>query len=337
MRAWLLHDTSGPGGFSLEDIETPEPGPEDVRVRLKASALNHLDLWVSMGLPAPHHFPHIAGGDGAGVIDAVGAEVAGWSVGDEVVINPSMACGECAQCRRGESPFCESYGVLGEHMNGTLTEQIAIPARNVVAKPGNLTWDEAAAYGLASGTAFRMLERARLQEGDNLLVIGVGGGVATMGLQLGVALGATVYVTSRDPEKRQRALDLGATGAFDSAGEFSKDMKAAGGADVILESVGPATWNQTFRSLKPGGRIAVCGSTSGTKVELTMPVLFFKQLEIIGSTMFTYDQFNTVTDMMASGNIHPVVDSVTPFDDLPKALERLEAGKQFGKLVIGRS
>lgn len=336
MRAWLLHDTSGLGGFSLEDIETPEPGPGDVRVRLKASALNHLDLWVSMGLPAPYHFPHIAGGDGVGVIDAVGAEVEGWAVGDEVVINPSMACGECAQCQRGESPFCESYGVLGEHMNGTLTEQIVIPARNVVAKPGNLNWEEAAAYGLASGTAYRMLERARLQEGDNLLVIGVGGGVATMGVQLGVALGANVYVTSRDPNKLARAKKLGAIDGFDSAGEFSKGMKAVGGADVILESVGPATWNQTFRSLKPGGRIAVCGSTSGNKVEVTMPVLFFKQLEIIGSTMFTYDQFDRVTEMMASGNIHPVVDSVTPFEELPKALARMESGQQFGKLVIGR-
>lgn len=336
MRAWLLHDTSGLGSFSLEDVATPEPGSGEVRVRLKASALNHLDLWVSMGLPAPHHFPHIAGGDGAGVIDAVGTDVERWSVGDEVVINPSMACGECAQCRRGESPFCESYGVLGEHMNGTLTEQIVVPSRNVIAKPGNLSWEEAGAYGLASGTAYRMLERARLQEGDNLLVIGVGGGVATMGLQLGVAMGANVYVTSRDPDKLARAKDLGATDGFDSAGEFSKDMKAAGGADVILESVGPATWNQTFRSLKPGGRIAVCGSTSGTKVEVTMPVLFFKQLEIIGSTMFTYDQFDTVTEMMASGNIHPVVDSVTPFEELPKALERMESGAQFGKLVIGR-
>jgi len=336
MRAWLLHDTNGPESFSFEDIETPEPGPGEVRVRLRASALNHLDLWVSMGLPAPHHFPHIAGGDGAGVIDAVGPEVSGWSVGDEVVINPSMACGECAPCRRGESPFCESYGVLGEHMNGTLTEQIVIPARNVVAKPRNLTWDEAAAYGLASGTAYRMLERARLHEGDNLLIIGVGGGVAVMGLLLGRALGADVYVTSRDPEKLARAQELGALGGFDSAGEFSKEMKAVGGADVILESVGPATWNQSFRSLKPGGRITVCGSTSGNKVEVTMPVLFFKQLEIIGSTMFTYDQFDTVTDMMASGNIHPVVDSVTPFEDLPAALAKMESGGQFGKLVIGR-
>ncbi len=336
MRAWLLHDTNGPGSFSLEDIDTPEPGPDEVRVRLKASALNHLDLWVSMGLPAPHHFPHIAGGDGAGVIDAVGPDVATWSVGDEVVINPSMACGECTRCRRGESPYCDSYGVLGEHMNGTLAEQIVLPTRNVVAKPPGLSWEEAAAYGLASGTAFRMMERSRLQEGDNLLIIGVGGGVAVMGLLLGRALGANVFVTSRDPKKLERAMSLGATAGFDSGSEFSKEMKAAGGADVILESVGPATWNQSFRSIKPGGRIAVCGSTSGQKVEVSMPVLFFKQIEIIGSTMFTYAQFDSVTEMMASGNIHPVVDSVTPFEELPKALERMESGSQFGKLVIGR-
>ncbi len=336
MRAWLLRDTTGPSGYALEEIDVPEPGPEDVRVMLRASALNHLDLWVSKGLPAPHHFPHIAGGDGAGIIDAVGEEVTAWAPGDEVVINPSMACGACQQCQQGEHPFCDTYGVLGEHVSGTLTEQIVLPARNIVAKPPDLTWEESAAYGLAAGTAFRMLERARLGEGDNLLIIGIGGGVATMGLQLGVALGANVYVTSTSPAKLERAIGLGAVAGFDSAGEFSKEMKAVGGADVVLESVGPATWAQTVRSMNKGGRIAVCGSTSGTKVELTVPVLFFKQLEIIGSTMFTYAQFDRVTAMMASGNINPVIDSVTRFEDLPKALEKMERGDQFGKLVIGR-
>ncbi|MDH3306901.1 MAG: alcohol dehydrogenase catalytic domain-containing protein [Acidimicrobiia bacterium] len=338
MKAWQLHDTNGPASYRLDEIPTPDPKPGDVRVRLHASALNHLDLWVSHGMPAPHHFPHIAGADGAGVIDAVGEGVAGWEAGAEVVINPSVSCGACPACLAGDTPFCRTYGILGEHLAGTLAEYVVVPSRNVLAKPSTLSWEQAGAYGLATGTAYRMLRRARLGAGDVLLVVGVGGGVSAMALHLGLAMGATVFVTSRSEEKIARAVELGAAGGFDSATAFSRELKAAAGrpADVAIDSVGPATFEQSMRSLSPGGRLAVCGGTSGPKVEITLPILFFKQLEIIGSTMFDHAEFAAVTDLVGSGRVPVQVDSVTPFDELPLALERLEQGSQLGKVVIGR-
>lgn len=338
MRAWLLHDTNGPGSYRLESIAAPEPGSDEVRVELRASALNHLDLWVSRGMPAPHHFPHISGGDGAGVVSAIGSHVESLAVGDEVVLNPSISCGRCDACLAGETPFCRSYGILGEHLPGTLAEEVVLPARNVVPKPTNLSWEQAAAYPLATGTAYRMLRRARLSAGDVLLIVGIGGGVASMGLQLGLAMGATVYVTSRDQAKIDQAVAWGAAGGFNSAGEFAKELKVAAGraADVVMESVGPATFNQSMRSLQSGGRIAICGATSGPKVEINVPYLFFKQVEIIGSTMFNHAEFLAATNLVGSGQVPVIVDSVIPFEDLPSALARLDAGDQLGKVVIGR-
>ncbi len=337
MRAWLLNDTSGPDGFTLDEVETPVPGPGEVRVRLRVSALNHLDLWVSMGLPKPHHYPHIAGGDGAGIVDAVGEDVTGVTEGDAVIVNPSVSCGSCPMCRRGDIVFCRDYAILGEHRPGTLAEYVVVPSSSVVPKPEGLDWETAGSFGLATGTAYRMLRRARLRVGERLLVVGIGGGVSSAALLLGVAMGAEVYVTSRDPAKLAWAADHGAAGGFASDGEFSKEMKATGRqADVVVENVGPATWDQTIRSLAPGGRVVVCGSTSGTKVELTIPVLFFKQLEIIGSSMFTHGEFAEVLDLVGRGVIRPPVDRVFEFEDLPSAVARLESGSQLGKVVLSR-
>ncbi|MFP5331522.1 MAG: alcohol dehydrogenase catalytic domain-containing protein [Acidimicrobiia bacterium] len=331
MRAWQLHDTDGPESYRLDDIAVPEPGPGQVRVAMRVAALNHLDLWVSRGLPKPHSFPHIAGGDGAGVVDAVGDGVASVSVGDEVTINPSLSCGECAACLAGNIVYCRSFGILGEHHSGTLAEYVVVPARNVVPKPV-AAWEVAGSYGLAFGTAYRMLRRARLQAGDTLLVVGIGGGVAAAAFELGQAMGAEVMVTSRSEAKRRWAIDRGAIAAADSSGAFSKELPRR--ADVVVESVGPATFDQSVRSTAAGGRIAVCGSTSGTKVELTVPVLFFKQLEILGSTMFTHAEFNEVTALVAAGRVRPQVDEVFDFAQLPAALAKLDAGDQLGKVVL---
>ena len=331
MRAWQLHDTEGPESYRLDEIETPEPGAGEVRVAIRVAALNHLDLWVSRGLPKPHHFPHIAGGDGAGVIDAVGEGVDGIAGGDEVTINPSLSCGTCPACLAGDIVFCRSFGILGEHHSGTLAEYTVVPARNVVPRP-RVPWEVAGSYGLAFGTAYRMLSRARLQTGETLLIVGIGGGVAAAAFELGRAIGADVMVTSRQEEKRDWAISRGAIAAADSASEFSKALPRK--ADVVIESVGPATFDQSIRSTGQGGRIAVCGATSGTKVELTVPVLFFKQLEIIGSTMFTHDEFARVTSLVDAGRVVPLVDHVFEFENLPEALGRLDAGDQLGKIVV---
>lgn len=331
MRAWQLHDTTGPESYRLDEIAVPTPGPGEVRVEMRIAALNHLDLWVSRGMPAPHHFPHVAGGDGAGVIDAIGDGVTGVAVGDEVTINPSLSCGECPACLAGDIVYCRSFGILGEHRSGTLAEQVVVPARNVVSRPA-VEWEVAGSYGLAFGTAYRMLRRARLQAGETLLVVGIGGGVAAAAFQIGQAMGADVMVTSRSEEKRAWALANGAVAAADSAGAFSKELPRR--ANVVVESVGPATFDQSVRSTAAGGRIAVCGSTSGTKVELTVPILFFKQLEILGSTMFTHEEFRQVTALVDAGKVKPQVDRTFDFADLPDALHRLDAGEQLGKVAL---
>lgn len=334
MRAWILNDVEGPSSYTLAEVDTPEPGPGEVRVKLVRSALNRLDLWMSMGLPAPKSFPHVPGGDGAGVIDALGEGVDGLAEGGEVIIDPSLGSAPSG----GSIPYQGRLEVLGEHTWGTMGEYAVVPASNAVPKPASLDWDRAAAYGLAAGTAYRMLRRARLAEGGLMLVTGAGGGVSSAGLLIGQILGAEVYVTSRSPAKIARAVELGAAGGFDSASEFSKELRAAAGrrADVVFENVGPATWEQSMRSLAPGGRLVTCGSTTGAKVEVSAPRLFFRHLEIIGSTMFDRDDFAQVTAWAAGGEMPVLVDRVYGFEEVPAALARMKAGEQFGKLVIAR-
>nr|MDE0500139.1 zinc-binding dehydrogenase [bacterium] len=337
MRAWRLHELTGPGAISLDEVPDPDPGQGQVRVGLRISALNHLDVWVTRGLPAPPGLPHILGGDGAGVVDEIGPGVSGIAEGDEVIINPSLSCRNCPVCDGGETVYCPSFGVLGEHSQGTLAEKVVIPAANAWPKPLALSWETAGSFSLATGTAFRMLRRVRLAEGETLLVVGVGGGVSSAAALLGVSLGARVFVTSRSPEKIAWAIENGAEAGFDSAGQFSKELRAAAGgqAHVVVENVGPATWGQSLRSLGLGGRMVVCGATSGAKAEIGIPALFFRQLEIIGSTMYTPAEYRDLLDLIASGRaVPPPVDRVFPFEELPAAMARMEAGRQLGKIAL---
>jgi NADPH:quinone reductase-like Zn-dependent oxidoreductase len=325
MQSWILDES--PGAYRFGEIDILEPGPGDVRVRVVASALNHMDLWVTRGLPKPK-LPHVPGADGAGIVEAVGEGVTSCAVGDEVVLNPAVSCRRCPVCLSGESPLCRSFGILGEHRWGAHGELVLVPAENVVAKPPSLSWEEAAAYPLVYLTAWRMLKRARLRAGETMLVVGVGGGVSAAGLALGVAMGAEVYGTSRDEAKRDRAVAMGAAGAFDSGEDFPVK------ADVVFENVGAATWDRSLRALAPGGRLVTCGGTAGSKVEISLPRLFFKQHEIIGSTMGSYAEFDEVTRLVATGRVPVVVDQAMPAADFPAALERLERGDQLGKLVL---
>jgi NADPH:quinone reductase-like Zn-dependent oxidoreductase len=325
VRTWILDES--PGAYRLGEVADPEVGPGEVRVRLVASALNHMDLWVTRGLPKPH-LPHVPGADGAGTVEAVGEGVEGVVVGDDVVLNPAVACGRCSQCLRGQSPLCPSFGILGEHRWGTHGELVVVPARQVLPKPAGRSFEECAAYGLCALTAWRMLKRARLAVGETLLVVGVGGGVSSFGLLLGLAMGARVVVTSRDEAKRANALAIGAAETHDSG-----DERWPVQADVVFENVGPATWDKSIRSLAPGGRLVTCGGTSGAKVELSLPRLFFKQHELIGSTMGSYREFEEVTALVAGGLPVPV-DEILPVDRLPEALERLGQGAQLGKIVL---
>ena len=325
MRTWILDES--PGSYREGEVVDPEAGFGEVRVRVVASALNHMDIWVTKGLPKPH-VPHVPGSDGAGVVDAVGEGVEGVAVGDEVVLNPAVACGRCSMCLRNQSPLCRAFGVLGEHRWGTHGERVVVPARQVLAKPPGRSWEECAAYGLCGLTAWRMLKRARLAAGETLVVVGVGGGVSSFGLLLGLAMGARVVVTSRDEAKRANALAVGAAAAFDSG-----DDRWPVEADVVLENVGRATWAKSLRALVAGGRLVTCGGTAGTTVEVSLPRLFFKQHELIGSTMGSYREFEEVTALVASGLPVPV-DQLFPVGDFPEALQRLEQGAQLGKIVL---
>lgn len=327
MDAWILDES--PGSYRWGTVEPPPLGADEVRLEVVASALNHMDLWVTRGMPKPP-LPHVPGCDVAGVVVEVGDAVSSVEVGDEVVVNPGVSPVDDIVALGNDSPLGPGFVIYGEHCWGGHATHAVAPARNVVPRPRSRTWDECAAFPLASLTAYRMLRRARLQAGHTVLVVGIGSGVSCAALALAVHMGAEVVVTSRSESKRAEALAMGAVAAHDSA-----DSRWPVQADVVVESVGPATWEQSMRSLKPGGRLVVCGGTSGPTVEVTLPRLFYKQYEIIGSSMGSYQEFAELTTLVDQGlAVH--VDRTFDLAEYPAALEWLEAGDQLGKVVLRR-
>lgn len=326
IRAWALLES--PGDYTFTDVREPEPGLGEVRVDVLVSALNHLDLWLRQGLPKPKAFPMVPGCDGAGRVAAVGEGVSRWQVGDEVVINPSFACGRCPECLGDRSVFCAKWGIMGEHYWGSHCQSVVAGEANLVRKPPGLSWEEAGAYGLCGLTAYRMLRRARLAAGETVLVVGAGGGVATAAIGIGQRLGGRVFATSREPAKCRRAIEMGAVDAFVSRGD-AVPVKA----DVVVDSAGSPTWSLSMRALKPGGRLVTCGGTGGVQVEVNLARLFLSQHEVIGSTMGTFREFDELTALVTNG-LPVVVDHVYDLEDYPKALERLDSGAQFGKVVL---
>ncbi|MEY2582678.1 MAG: zinc-binding alcohol dehydrogenase/oxidoreductase [Ilumatobacteraceae bacterium] len=325
MQAWILDES--PGAYRWGSIDLPELAPDDVEIRVVASALNHMDLWVTRGAPKPP-LPHVPGCDVAGVVSAIGSAVTTLAVGDEVVVNPGVSPIADIEAWGNDSPMGPGFIIYGEHCWGGHAETAIAPERNVRKRPASRSWSECAAFPLAYLTAYRMLRRARLKSDDTLLVVGIGSGVSCAALALGTMMGARVEVTSRSEEKRSQALAMGAAAAHDSTA-----VKWPVEADVVVESVGPATWDQSVRALKPGGRMVVCGSTSGPKVELVLPRLFFKQFEIIGSTMGSYQEFDEVLALVDRG-LPVTVDQEYSLADYEQALARLEQGEQLGKIVL---
>jgi len=325
VRAWILDES--PGTYRWGEIERPAVGAGEVAVRVVASALNHMDLWVTRGRPKPP-VPHVPGGDAAGVVSEVGSDVTGVAVGDEVVIDPTICRPEAIEELGIDAPVAKGTQILGEHRWGGHADEVVVPARNVVARPAGRSWAECAAYPVAHVTAWRLLRRARLQAGETVLVVGIGGGVSIACLAIARHLGAEVHVTSRDPVKGEAAIALGAVASHDSAAE-RWDIQA----DVVVESVGPATWAQSTAALKRGGRMAIVGGTSGQTVELHLPTLFFRQQELIGSTMGSPEEFAALTEAVGAGlEVH--VDTEVGIDEYPAALERLQQGAQLGKIVL---
>ena len=325
MDAWILDES--PGSYRWGSIDLPELNQDDVQIRVVASALNHMDLWVTRGMPRPP-LPHVPGCDVTGVVDAVGPDVDGIAVGHEVVVNPGVSPVTDIVALGNDSPMGAGFKIYGEHTWGGHATFAIAPARNVVTRPAGRTWEDCAAYPLATLTAYRMLRRARVAAGQTVVVVGIGSGVSSAALAIARHLGAEVVATSRSEAKREAALAMGATAVVDSSAERWNVL-----ADIVIESVGQATWENSVRALKPGGRLVVCGGTSGADVSINLPRLFFKQYEIIGSTMGSYQEFADVTKLMADGlPVH--VDQILPLADYPAALARLEAGDQLGKIVL---
>jgi zinc-binding alcohol dehydrogenase/oxidoreductase len=316
MKAIRIHEDGGPEVLRYEDAPDPEPGPGDVLVRLRAASLNHLDLWIRKGLPSVPK-PRILGADGAGLRE---------DTGERVVINPGIEHGE-------------KITVVGEHMDGTHAELVAVPEGNVYALPNEISFEEAAAFPLVFETAYRLLvTKAQLQEGEWVLLWGIGSGVATAGLAFAKALGARALVTSSNDEKLDRARALGADAAVNHAtGDIRGAVAEAtdgNGVEVVLEHVGEATWQTSLQAARAGGRIAVCGATSGPNPPAGLHRIWWKQLTIYGSTMGTRADFEAAYELVKSGRAKPVVDSVFPLAEAQAAHERMEAAEQFGKIVL---
>lgn len=339
MQALTLTAPKGLTALQVMDLpDAPAPGPGEVRVRMKAAALNHLDLFVTDGLPGTDpEWPFIVGSDGAGVIESVGDGVVSAHAGDRVMLNPGISCGQCRFCRMGEESLCEHYAILGEHRGGTVAELVTLPAVNVAPVPEGMSWAEAAAFPLATLTTWRMLvTRARLSEGETLFVWGAGGGVSQQSIRIGRYLGATVIVAgSRD--KLRHAEEIGAHHGIDRQDDVIarvKEMTGRRGADVVVDSVGEATWPSTLRIVSRFGRIVVCGGTTGPHLTFDARRLFWHQWSILGSTMGNRREFADIVAHAHAGRFWPTVDSVVPLADSVEAYRRLAAGTHGGKVVI---
>lgn len=340
MKAAAIAANGGIEQVSLHDLPAPNPGPGEVLIQVHAAALNHLDIWVRKGRPGANPtFPHILGSDAAGVVAALGEGVTSAQIGDEVVIDPGLSCGVCESCLRGEQSECASYTIMGLGRPGTFAEYVTVPARNLLAKPKSLSWEEAAALPLAYATAWRMLfTRAKLGAGETLLIHGIGGGVAIAALQLGRAAGAHVIVTSSAQAKLDRAKELGAhTGLLYGGGDLAKRiLEATGGrgVDVIVDTVGAATWPVNIEVARKGARIAHCGVTTGATVECNISAVYWKQLSILGSTMASHEDFRLLLAAVEASGLKPVIDQVFPLAETRAAQQRMEDGGQFGKIVL---
>jgi NADPH:quinone reductase-like Zn-dependent oxidoreductase len=325
-----------------DDLPVPElRAPTDVRVRMRAGALNRLDLFVVGGLPGVTiTAPWILGADGTGVVDAVGDSAAGVAVGDLVLINPGISDRSCEYCRAGEQPLCVRFGILGEHHPGTLADYIVVPATNVRAIPADTSVEHAAAFTLAALTAWRMIvTRAAVREGEDVLIWGIGGGVALAAMQVAKLRGARVWVTSGSDEKLERASRLGADVVINhrTTPDVGREIRARTGkrgVDVVVETVGQATWTQSLQALGRRGRLVTCGATSGPMVETDVRRLFWNQWSILGSTMGNDVEFEAVVAEFRAGRLVPMIDATFELADGRQAFERLRSAEQFGKIVV---
>ena len=332
MKAIQLRQPGGPDQLQFEEVPTPAPGPGEVLVQLKAAAVNHRDVWIRMGMQMADRLPLIPGSDGAGLVAETGPGAGHLNVGDAVIINPSLHWGD-----REDRPST-NFTILGGPAPGTYAEFVVVPAENVFPKPSPLSMEEAGAMPLASLTAWRaVITRGRVQPGERVVVLGVGGGVATFAVQVARAAGAMVIATSSSQAKLERARELGADLAINyNSEDWAKVIleRTGGGADVIIDSVGKETWAMALRALRPGGRLVTFGATTGRATEVDIRQVFWNHLSILGTTMGSPREFAGMLHLYEARRLKPVIDSVFPLPEAPAAHRRMDAGQQFGKIVL---
>jgi NADPH:quinone reductase-like Zn-dependent oxidoreductase len=339
MKAMVVTAHGGLDVFRFTDVLEPPIGPDDVLIRVRACALNHLDLWIRRGLPnMTLHFPQILGSDIAGEIAQVGENVSNVRVGDKVLLAPGLSCGQCAQCISGHDNFCKKYVLFGAGPPGGYAQFVRSPAANAIPIPPNMTFEQAAAIPLVFLTAWHMLfTRAHLKPSDEILVIGAGSGVGSAAIQIAKATGARVLATSGSGAKLQKAKELGADEVLLTQGEFAREVKRLTndrGVDVVFEHVGQATWEQSIFSLARGGRLVTCGATTGFDGKINIGYLFSRHLSILGSFMGSKSELFAVLELFKRGLLKPVIDCVLPLDRAADAHARLENREQFGKVVL---
>ena len=338
MKAVFFRRHGGNDVLEYGDWPDPTPGPGEVLVGIRAAALNRLDLFVRDGIPGVP-LPQVPGADGAGVIEAMGDGVSGLTPGDRVLIQPGLFCGACEFCRSGEQCLCVKYRIVGEHGPGTFAEKTVVPAVNVFPIPGELSFEQAAAFPLAYQTAWRMIVgRGGVRPGDTVLIHGIGGGVGWAALEIALLCGAQVIATTSGGEKARAARSAGARVVVDytseDVGEVVRRETGRRGVDLVVDSVGEKTWMKSLKAVRRGGRIVTCGATTGPNPAEEIRLIYWKQISILGSTMANDREFRALLATVGAGRLVPRIDRVLPLSQAPVAFGLLEKGGQFGKIVL---
>jgi NADPH:quinone reductase-like Zn-dependent oxidoreductase len=338
MKAAVIHEFGGPEVLRYEDVPDPRPRKDQVLIRVRACALNHLDLWVRKGLPGVK-LPHILGSDIAGEIVEVGEYITDFRPGQRILLAPMHFCNHCEQCVAGRQNLCREFTVLGNAVDGGDCELMAVPAVNVIPIPESLGFVEAASVPLVFLTAFHMLTgRAAIRPGQTVLVLGANSGVGIAAIQIAKLFNATVIATAGDDHKIAKAKELGADFVINhyqqKIGDEARKITSKAGVDIVVEHVGAATWNESMKALKPGGTLVTCGATSGPEVSFDLRFLFARQLALLGSYMGTMGELHEVLKLVFSGKLKPIVDTTFPLKEIRAAHEYLEQSKMFGKVVL---
>ncbi|MEJ5337359.1 MAG: zinc-binding dehydrogenase [Thermus sp.] len=340
MRAVVMEARGGPEVLKPTEMPTPEPGPKEVRIRVRAAALNHLDIWVRKGVASPRlPLPHILGADASGVVEAVGPGVTAFAPGDEVVVNPGLSCGHCERCLAGEDTLCPRYEILGEHRHGAYAEYLVVPEVNLLKKPQNLSFEEAAAIPLTFLTAWQMVvDKLQVRPGDDVLVMAAGSGVSVAAIQIAKLFGGRVIATAGSEEKLRKALELGADEAvnYTHPDWFKEVRRLTGGkgADKVVDHTGALYFEGVIRATANGGKIAIAGASSGYEGTLPFAHVFFRQLSILGSTMASKSRLFPILRHVEAGRLRPVVGQVLPLEAAAEGHRLLEERRVFGKVVL---